>query len=327
MRIRLRWADKNLAPHTTKIFRSDTQPTGSPTGTPLVTLTNGETTWDDTTVVRGNVYWYTFEVSNATNKVASVPVQVTALPRTGPGVQEPVWGDQDWGFYGVLDEASFLSSSRLFSQFAPGGIVNPTANTWHKWVRNGKTLFVPRRAVSYSVVWNTLYSKGLVFGVSGPGPQKAANPEKDQLTTFQLGSDEFIVRLPTGFADADNPTRLIPAGATTSAAGPYRKDSEVADLFWAPISLFPTERNKAMNGTDLWIVPSQTGMYYSLSGCRPICQELTTALNTIHAPNPYTSDTDLTNPYASTAYGVGATDTALGWWPILELIETLEVVI
>lgn len=327
MRVRLKWTDENLVPHSTKIYRSDTQPGGNPTGEPLVTLTNGETTWDDTTVVRGNVYWYTFAVTNGKHTEYSVPVQVTASPRTGPGVQTLAWGDQDWGCYGTLDETAFITNTKLHNAlYAPQGGPNPTSNTWHKMIRNGKTLFVPRRAVSYSVTWNLLYDKGLVFGVSGPGPQNGGRPDKDQHTTIQIGGDEFIVRLPTGFDDTNNPSRVTPEGLTTTNGMNYRKNSELNDLIWSSVSLFPESRTRAMNGyNNLWLLPSNTGLYLSASGCIVFCQEIDPVTKTLMTPEKFSSQTDMT-PYSnSTAWGLSSGNNNSGWWPILELIETLEV--
>jgi len=328
MRVRLRWTDQNTVPHSTKIYRSDTQPTSDPTGEPLVTLTNGETVWDDTTVIKGKTYWYTFVVTNGIYTAPSVPVEVTALPRTGPGAQELIWGDQDWGVYGVLDETAFITNAKLhLALHKTGGSVNSTTNTWSKMIRNGKTLFVPRFAVSNGTTWNNLYSQGLVFGVEGPGPQNGGLPDKDQKTTIMIGGDEYLVRIPTGFDDTNNPTRVTPAGLTANNAGEFRKNSDLADLIWAGISLFYPTRTKAMNGYSLWHSPSALGVYTGKVGCLPLIQEIDPAAKTMMLPNAFTSNSDLTPFNGSTAWGLSTGGTNAGWWPILELIETLEVVL
>lgn len=329
MRVRLRWTDQNTVPHSTKIYRSDTEPTSNPTGQPLVTLTNGETVWDDTTVVRGNTYWYTFVVTNGSYTAVSVPVQVTASPRTGPGAQELIWGDQDWGWYGTLAETALISNTRLHAQlYAPFGAANVVSNqVWHKMIRNGKTLFVPRMAVATSVVWRVLYQKGLIFGVDGPGPQNGGYPDVNQMTTIQIGGDEFIVRLPTGFDDTNNPTRVLPAGLTTTNAGEYRKNSELADLIWAGINLMPDTRTKAGNGIGLWAAPSQTGLYSSTPGFWPLTQEIDPVAKNMMVPSSFASNSDLTPFNNSSSLGIATGNGNCGWYPILELIETLEVVL
>lgn len=328
MRVRLRWTDDNPVPHSTKIYRSNTEPTSNPTGEPLVTLTNGETVWDDTTVVRGATYWYTFVVTNDTYTVYSVPVQVVANPRTGAGPQEVVWGDQDWGCYGTIDETALITNARLFSLWSIGGNVNPTANVWNKMIRNGKTLFVPRRAVSYNTSWNNLYVRGLVHGVAGPGPQNGGQTNKEQRTVIQIGADEYIVRLPTGFDDTNNPTRVLPAGLTASNAGPYRKNSEMADLIWSWINLMPVDRTKAMNGYNgMWIAPNSSGLYSTASGSQPICQEIDPVAKNTYTANGFSSNSDMLPFVNSTAIGLGNGSNSSGWWPILELIETVEVVL
>lgn len=328
MRVRLRWTDQNTVPHSTKIYRSDSEPLSNPTGSLLVTLTNGETVWDDTTVVRGATYWYTFAVTNAGDTKYSVPVQVTASPRTGPGPQELVWGDQDWGVYGVLADTSFITTTRLLATIGPGGLPNTFTNTWHKFCRKGKTLFVPRMSISFSITWAQLYRKGLVHGVAGPGPQNGGNADTEQRTTIQIGSDEFIVRLPTGFDDTNNPTRVTPEGVTLTNTGPYRKNSEVADLFWSPIYMFPVDRNKAMNGLNgLWYPPSSSGHYSNGNGPLIICQEIDPVARTTLVPPAFTSNVDMLPFTTSASHVVGSSNSNLGWFPILELIETMEVVL
>lgn len=329
MRVRLRWTDQNTVPHTTKIYRSDTQPTSDPTGNPLVTLSNGETVWDDTTVVRGNTYWYTFEVSNGGRPYYSVPVQVTANPRTGPGNQEVLWGDQDWGVYGPIDENLFITNSKLYNTLVVNaGALNTTANIWHKMVRNGKTLFVPRRAVAYALTWHHLYDRGLVYGVSGPGPQNGGRPNKEQLTTIQIGGDEFIVRLMTGFDDDNNPTRVMPAGLTLTNGMDYRKNSELNELLWSAINQFPDVRKRAMNGYNgMWFAPSQSGLYNSAPGYAAWTQEIDPAAKTIFIPKTFDNNNDMTPYGTSLSWGLSSSNNYSGWWPVLELIETMEVVI
>jgi len=276
--------------------------------------------------VKGATYWYTFVVANKTNRVVSTPVQVIALPRTGHGPQEIVWGDQDWGIYGYVDENLFITTAKLFSLFEPGGSFFTTsgtvANYWNKFVRNGKTLFVPRKAVSFNTNWNDLYLKGLVFGVNGPGPQTGGNPETNQLRTVIIDGDEYIVRLPTGFDDRDNPTRVIPGELTPSNGGPFRKYSELADLFWSTIPAFPPDRNRAMNGLLMWYYP-----LIGSSGGSIIPQEINPNNNSIMAPLGFTANTDVQPFFRSTQYANASRYAACGWWPILELIETLEVVV
>jgi len=328
MRLRLRWTDQNPKAHDTLIYRSDSLPTSDPVGEPLVRLSKGETFWDDTTVIRGNVYWYTFVVENKTNRVVSSPVQVTALPRTGHGPQSLTWGDYDWGIYGTINPEDFINHADLAKAVnAPGAYYSTTALAqWVKFSRNGKTLFVPRRAITYSVSWSQLYSAGLVFGVDGPGPHSNQLPEVNQRKTIQIGGDEYIVRLPTGFDDRNNPSRLVPefqaGGFTLTNGGPYRKYSELADLFWSLYNQFPTDRTRSMSGIGYLTYP-----YTPSAGPIMQLQEINVYDKNGYSPVAFSSSNDV-QPYTkSTSVPPSSTSNSYGWWPVLELVESLEVVL
>jgi hypothetical protein len=328
MRVRLKWTDQNLGPHTTKIYRSDTQPVGQmPTGSPLVTLSNGETEWDDTTVTRGNTYWYTFVSSNGTQEIPSIPVQVIALPRNGPGPQTLMSGDLDLGLYSnSVTAEKLISNARLKGMLNAPGTANTTENVWAKFSRKGKTLFVPRRAVAYSVSWTQLYLAGLMYGVDGNGPQAGGVTPTNQKRIVSIGQDDFIVRCMTYVNDDDNPTRVLPAGVAVNAIGPYRKRSEFNDLVVGQHRLFPPNRSIGLPGTVL-NTQSTYGMGSGAFGFQPITQELNASNQHMTTSAGFTNNTDIVPCSNGLLVAAASPSANYGWWPVLELIEQIEVVV
>lgn len=326
MRVRLKWNDVNIGPHTTAIYRSDTQPSGQmPTGSPLVTLSNGEKQWDDTTAVRGNTYWYTFVTSNGVQTVPSIPVQVIALPRTGPGPQTLMCGDLDMGLYSNnVSPEQLISNVRLRGLMGVGGNVNSAENIWAKFARKGKTLFVPRRAVAYGVSWSQLYSLGLMFGVDNNGPQNGGNTPVNQKKIVSIGQDDFIVRCMTYVDDTNNPTRVLPAGVAINAIGPYRKNSEFNDMVMAQHRLFPTNRSLGLPGTVLNVYGTY-GLGSTGLGFQPITQEINASNQHMTTSAGFTSNADIVPCTNGLLVPVASPSNNYGWWPVLELIEQVEV--
>lgn len=317
MRLRLKWKDINVGTRTVQIYRTDTKPTPYPTGEPVATLANGETQWDDTTVVRGQSYWYTLKVTKGSDSAWSVPTLLIALPNTGPGPQELSYGDLDLGIYGAVNAADFITSAKLAGAF--GLAASEQDTSWRKFSRNGKTLFAPLTAQCPTTSWLNLYDKGLVFGVAGPGPQNGGRPDKDQLTTITIAGSDFIVRLPTGFDDRNNPTRVVPADVVTTPnnAGLYRKYSEMADLLMGPINLFP-DFKRLPCGTPWAYAASSSGLTSRYSGYVAMVQEINPAgANQVRNISIATEAT----MYSGSVYNLNS---SAGWFPILELIDSVE---
>lgn len=331
MIIRLKWDDLNTGVHTTEIYRTDTQPAGNPTGSPIATLTNNEKQWDDTTAIRGQTYWYTFKSIKGSNSAWSVPLAVIALPNTGPGPQELLFGDLDLGAYGAIPEINFITTARLWTMLNLQYNVQSQSVTWRKFARRGKTLFVPDRPICSSIPWNVVYNKGMVFGVSGPGPQVPKNSSPtDQLTKITIQNNDFIVRMPTGVDDRNNPNRLQPLEMQTNinASGKYRKYSEVNDLIYSIVNLYPSFRTFALgnaNGQTMLTTPANTGLPASgNNGYQIHTQELLdngtkdSQIKNMGISNLSTMELG-ENVFVTS--GVGA----VGFWPVLELVEFMEV--
>jgi hypothetical protein len=320
MFIKLKWVNLNSQPVTTRIYRNDTPVTNDLLGTPLVELINGEVEWVDNNVVRNATYYYTFETIGANETVYSKPLEVQAVPRSGPGPQELQFGDMSYGYFGQVP------SSMLFSGPELKAAVGLTVGTeivaspmWDKWARNGKICYFPRRALFYRVRWSELYNLGLVYGVDGPGPQNLGTPV-NQLKIVEKGLDRFIVRLPTGIDDRNNPDRLIPADASNTTIQAYREYSEVADFLY-PLAIFAPRAQRAINIAQL--AGGELGLNSGAAGSFSYSQELNAAKTQTMClrVNNSADNRGIWEQYSV----INLTDANQSWWPVLELVDNVEV--
>lgn len=312
MQLRLKWVNPNIIPTEVSIYRSDAIVDVSTLTTPLVTLPGTTDTWLDPSVVRDATYYYYWKVTTSDDTVWSAPFKVIVVPYSGPGPQEIIYGTYDLGYCGVLTWQELFNATDLVA--ATGVPINVAAADplvfWVKMVRNGKYLFIPRTALGTTTFTN-LYNRGCVFGVSGPGPWQPSAAKVDQLNIVEKGIHRFIVRLPTGADDRNNPTRTVASNATVA----IRRYSEAADVIYPIYSTVTnSQRMPALSNT---IIPS--------------------ILNTlIPAQESYNNLALSALNYVGGTGGNGATvenlttasfTTVYSWFPILELIptQTLEV--
>lgn len=186
MNIKLVWVNRNVKPVTTKVYRLAAP--GDPLVTPLVTLTNNEVTYTDTTALAGKTYYYVLSVNDTVNTLNTVPVKVVATYNTGPGPTYLQWGNLQYGYYGTVGYADMFTRSEFL---AAVGLTEATFGTavalpvWDKWARNGKTYFVPRTSMGlYPAA--LVYNAGIMFGVSGAGfyiPQNGVSTPQNKTIT------------------------------------------------------------------------------------------------------------------------------------------------
>lgn len=304
----LKWTNLNTEPVTTKIYRGDAPLDRSNLTGELVTLTNQETTWTDTTTLRGKKYYYVVETTNALDKVSTANIPVTATPRKGPGPQDLILGDYNYGYFGTMFSADLIGASELRAQVGLSATVAPVASAplWFKYVRNGKVIYVPNTTIGNPVSWETLYNLGLVFGVEGPGPYNAGTnvPQNKKIT---INGDQFRVRLMTGFSD--DYTKYPPTGVANE---PAEWVNEWNDFVY-PLSVHTPEGQRFVNvgnDTTATIIGSGViGVYVQERSA------LTGGQGTLRGSS--------TNSKAglSQRNNVGATQ-GYGWYPVLELIDT-----
>lgn len=320
MYIRLKWTNYNSQPVTTRIYRTDEPVESDQLGEPIAVLTDGETEWVDHNVIRNAKYYYTFETIGENESVFSRPLEAQAVPRTGPGPQTLKFGDLNYGYYGEVPSALLFTGPELHALVGlTVGTPVATNPMWDKWARNGKTLYFPRRALYYQIPWSQLYLNGLVYGVEGPGPQNLGTPV-DQMTVVQKGLDRFIVRLPTGIDDRNNPERLIPADMDNSNSQSYRYHSEVADLLY-PLTLWTPAAQRSVNIQQL--DEASLGLMNAANhGAYAVNQELSVDKTLVLLSKQISgqSNRGIWETIATTDVNHANTS----WWPVLELIDNVE---
>ncbi|ANZ50072.1 putative virion structural protein [Erwinia phage vB_EamM_Parshik] len=198
MALKLKWKNPNVGATTIDIYRGDT--INVSLTTPLVTLTNGELSWVDTTALFGKTYYYVWAVNTANDRVVSRPQKIEVNDRKGPGPNLLLHGNEGYGFFGVVPAADFVNSGAILAvaknlSGIPQATVYPT---WYKFIRKGKVLFVPNQSFG-DTTWQALYNAGFVYGVNNTGPGGAGTV--NQLTTFELNGDLFLVRATKAFPE------------------------------------------------------------------------------------------------------------------------------
>jgi len=123
-------------------------------------------------------------------------------PFLGPGPQLLAAGDGDDGWFGEVSAANLFTGDELASILGvTEGVSQNSAAGWLKFASNGKVLFVAKQALRYSISWDHIYSRGLVYGTDDTG-KAPRGTLVNQRTTVTVGGNEYIVRLLTG-AESD----------------------------------------------------------------------------------------------------------------------------
>lgn len=215
MSIRLKWLNRNTVFDSVIIYRSLDPINLDALPAPLVTLTNGEKEYLDTTAPKAKLLWYAFGVKKGTEIVYSKSKPMMDVDYTGPGPQEIALGNWFQGYFGTLPVTDLATSADLVNKFGIGVAVGDNGALWHKFAHRGKVLYFCSSVSAGTISWNLLYSKGLVFGVNGVGPVGHGNPAVNQWQTFIKGDDQLLVRLPR--------TNLTPdyAGGSVDTSGEW----------------------------------------------------------------------------------------------------------
>lgn len=196
MTIRLNWLNRNTGFDSVTIYRATTPILATSLPAPLVVLTAGETTYDDTTNLRNVLYYYAFKIKRGTDEAFSVSRPMIEMPYNGPGPQEIFRGDWAQGFFGEVPATQLFTAIELQQLVGLTSVTGLDNFVWFKFAHKGKILYIPSYHLHTNVGWNVLYAKGLVFGVDGVGPTGHSNPAVNQMVKVAKGDDQFIVRLP-----------------------------------------------------------------------------------------------------------------------------------
>lgn len=205
MPIKLDWIDHNISADSRNVYRSTSKIDVGNLGAPLATLPGNALTYTDNTVQRGVTYYYVVTSVQGTDEAPSAQYVMAYIPYTGPGPQTLVRGTWELGYFGRVPVEDILTHAEIVAAcgmtVAEATPNTATGNYWHKVVYKGKILFFPNLMIASTVSFQTLYQKGLVYGLepsaNWPAPIKTLLGTIAQGKIITSGQHRFAVRLPT----------------------------------------------------------------------------------------------------------------------------------
>lgn len=217
MKIDLTWANYNGGTEDSVVVYRDSSPIpDNPITPPLATLPPGSTSYSDTTVTRGAMYYYRVAITkDGVTKIDKNRAIVAILPsETGPGPQTIISGDWNMGYFGLARSADFityLAASDMMDTAKTIGGTTPSNNDidWVKIAYKGKVLFIPRGIFRYAVLYKNLYLNGLVYGTNDTGLSvPSGTAATNQYRPLNIKNFTFIPRLLQGL---QNTATNVPA--------------------------------------------------------------------------------------------------------------------
>ena len=171
-----------------------------------------------------------FEQLISLHPAAVMPV----FPESGPGPSRLQYGDENAGYFGEVNSSELFTSSEVaYAGPLIGGVTANDGNAvplWFKFIFKGKILFIARKPVRNSVIWNQLYAAGLVYGTNdlgvstgytnGTTPLPRVN-QKRVITRKDSGGNvfNFAVRLMTSMSEDPTANWLNQASSGPSEFG------------------------------------------------------------------------------------------------------------
>jgi hypothetical protein len=192
MFINLAWTNVNSGAVTTNIYRGTAELDRKNLGTPLVTLTNGETTYKDTNVTLGTTYYYVIEFVSAGVRTSTRNYPMVAQYVRGHGNPTVVLGNDAYGF---IDSVSFGRTVSLLTQLGmpTAGIADNALPAGLKFSYNGKVVVaIP---ITTSLIASSYNSFGSLLNNNAGLP-------------VSFDGFNYLVRLPKGMPSSwDNASR------------------------------------------------------------------------------------------------------------------------
>lgn len=317
MNLTLTWKNFNVVPVSMAIYRGDAPLDPMALPAPLVTLTEGEEIWVDSTVTRGQLYYYMFVTTGATDKVPSRNYPIRAVSRRGHGPTDLLYGDYELGYFGELTALEFATSADILKAIGFNGtdansaIGNKTGlPVWHKFAYQGKILYIPNGAIAYSaslINWYSLAQKGAVYGTDTAFPDFTTPKHNTvQNAGIDIGPNRYRIRLPRG-------TENDPATPYTEVIESITTGNAEWDALVATLIIWINANQKLPNTSN--IAHSGFGFISSTRGI--MCQEVTPANMVVERGGTSQS----VEAVARIATSVNIL-TGSPYLPVLELIES-----
>ncbi|AWN08861.1 putative virion structural protein 18 [Salmonella phage STsAS] len=214
MSFTLRWKNENPAGSVVKIYRGTAKLNPASLPAPIATLSNGEESWVDTTVLLNTSYYYLLTVTVGSRTVAGPQKYITVKNRRGIGnVDQSYYSDtDDLALLGNIAFAEQMNFDAMPAGFrALFGLSGTGTFDLQKFSHRGRMLYLlpnGARFIQKKFSWNDIYNAGLMYGVDGFGPEdgRGSLAGVDQNGLFDWQGDTYRVRCIRGLTDVGEPT-------------------------------------------------------------------------------------------------------------------------
>lgn len=211
MGIKLDWNNPNAAlTKEIKVYRSLSKITDLGLATLIATLSAAATTYTDTEAPLNTVAHYQLVFVGLDDQLypcGSRPYG-NFLNGTGPGAQDLMCGTWECGYFGTVPVGQIYTPDELRTALntasisgVTAGVTNAQMTLWHKFVWEGKIVFYPQGYLIGGIRWSTIYNKGWMHGIDGPGPRPITSNVPaaiDQKVLLTKSGFTYRVRTPKG---------------------------------------------------------------------------------------------------------------------------------
>jgi len=201
MSIKIEWGAGNTGADEVTVYRSLTPIDLSALPAALATVPGGNTSYTDTTAARNTVYNYVTAIKKGNDVMLSQNKTYGHFPDTGPGPNTLLRGTYHTGYFGRMTAAEFFTNQEILSALMASVTANTTAQFWHKFIVDGKILFMPELCIGMTVP-GAIYNSGLMHGTDDTGltPYPGKSPWNtagvNQRKTIVKSGYTYVVRLP-----------------------------------------------------------------------------------------------------------------------------------
>lgn len=336
MALKLMWKNNNVVANTIKIYRGDAKLDPANLPAPMVELTAGETEWVDDTAAYGKTYFYILAVVTANDFIPTANQEILVADNRGAGSSTLMYGDDNIGYFGQVLSADFLTNLDIVAAAATAtGLPNALVQApWHKFVRNGKVLYMPSAPFG-QVTYNALYAAGLVYGVNASAPEGASIADRtpvNQYRPIEFKGQKYIPRLMRGWSDGPHDDFFgwnWGGEIAPDTAYPYANVCEFNDLMFGVTNFVPEcQRTENFYDGNMDVYVGGAGSNYSNANdyiipSRILCQERNTAnINVLtrmrRSWNYGTTTTPHSKAFLQVANPQSPAQSSL-WVPVLEL--------
>ena len=295
--IKVTWDIGTFNPEKHYIYRSDYPISPDNLPTPLAEVGQGINEYTDLSIVDGETYHYFVAAEKMGLLVpadSSIEVEAASF-KFGPGSETLIAGDMTDGFFGEVSSTELFTGDELASSIGlTAGVSQFSNEPWLKFAIDEKIVYIAKKPYRHTVSWNDINAANAVYA--------------SQNTIVTKGTDNFLVRLPTG-GHADPVTRNVTLANSNAGEGSewnrlmYRVHVDVPDGT-------PTYDGGPQIGAN-WAEYTNADLVSGSGNGRACWTQEASSNNRV-----YRGDTNISrmNSVSSTF-----ANTAFGWRPVLEL--------